>query len=363
MLRPFVGLTMTAALASLLTACGTAAPEPQLRSSIVPAVVVPADSPAAPSPVGPGSSGRALGLTVPDLGDEGDQTSEPSPTAPASGPAWRPIDALPPAHSPQQVSGRPVDIVLSPHPDDETLSLGVWIANRVGRGDRVIVVALTDGRATGATGPIGRRLGRVVDRDEIAAARMREMRAAAAALGVAPGDVYAAHLDTDASPGGSRATVPEVGDVIAAFAERFPQAEFATMSYLAEHHKDHLNAGQALVEAWRAGLVTHAEFAVSRLYWNQSLPGEHDELPGSAQARAAVVAAARAYDLWDPAHGRLSVGWYSVRPQFEALLTDPVDRLHDPQTAAVTLGPPGPGDPTPGGSAPTTAGAGPPPSG
>jgi LmbE family N-acetylglucosaminyl deacetylase len=317
-----------AAVASGLSSCGASTPPPRLLHS--------------PGP----TNSRAFGLGTSDLGEEGDQTSEPSPVAPGTGLAWAPVEPLPTAAAPQQ-SDRPVDIVLSPHPDDETLSLGVWIANRVQRGDRVIVVALTDGRATGAATAIARRLGRVVDRDQIAVARMREMRSAAAALGVSPTDVYPAHLDTDTSPGGSRATVPEVAAVVSAFAERFPQAEFSTMSYLAEHHKDHLNAGHALLDAWQSGQVSRVEFAVSRLYWNQPLPGEHDELPVSAEARARVIAAARAYELWDPSHGRLSVGWFSVRPQFEALVADPVDRLHE---ARPTF-------------APTTADAGPQPSG
>jgi LmbE family N-acetylglucosaminyl deacetylase len=243
---------------------------------------------------------------------------------------WRPgrrgIDESPDERS----AGRHVLVVLSPHPDDETLSFGVWIADAVTRGDRVVVVCLTDGRSTGAIRTVSNRLGRALTRDEIADARVRELQQATALLGAAPADVYRAHLDGEASPGGSRVTVDEVNAVIRAFAVQFPQATFATMSWTAERHPDHLNAGRALRDAVTQGVVQDARFAVSRLWWGLPTPTVTDVVPASSAVRARVRAAAQAYELWDPAHRRYSVGWLSVRHQFSALAADPRTRLHGP---------------------------------
>lgn len=41
-------------------------------------------------------------------------------------------------------------IIWSPHPDDETLYTGAYVATAAARGDRLILVAVTDGGASGA---------------------------------------------------------------------------------------------------------------------------------------------------------------------------------------------------------------------
>jgi LmbE family N-acetylglucosaminyl deacetylase len=232
-----------------------------------------------------------------------------------------------------------VIVVLSPHPDDETLTFGPWITEAVSRGDRVVLVALTDGRSTGAIGTVSTRLGRTLTRDEIAAARLRELHQAATALGIAPSDVYRARLDDDAGPGGTRITVAEAGTVVAAFAARFPDATFASMSWIAEQHPDHLDAGHALADAASTGVVRHAVFAESRLWWALSGPTTVDVLATTAADRRRLDGAVAAYELWDPAHQRYAVGWNSVHGQFTSLLADPRTRLHGPD--------PTPAHPTP----------------
>jgi LmbE family N-acetylglucosaminyl deacetylase len=218
--------------------------------------------------------------------------------------------------------------VFSPHPDDETLSLGVWTANAAARGDRVIVVALTDGRTTGAVKPIEQRLGHPLTQGDIAVARIAEMRAAVADLGVAAPDLYLAHLDDVSTPGRSRVTESEAAAVIRAFAGRFPGATFATMSWVAERQLDHLSAGRALWSAMRDGTVHDGVFAVSRLWWSLPCPAVTQVTPTSPEVRRRLLAAAGAYDLWNPAETRYAVGWTSVHPQFVALVADPRDRVH-----------------------------------
>jgi LmbE family N-acetylglucosaminyl deacetylase len=242
---------------------------------------------------------------------------------------------------PLTTDGRPILIVLSPHPDDETLSLGVVIANAEQRGERVIVVAMTDGASSRAFLRIAPRWDRwerslsrrprgtaTFTRADLAGARIVEMRAAVAALGVSPADFYQAHLDAASSDDGARTTVAEAEQVIRTFAARFPDATFATMSYLAERQPDHLDDGTALHLLVRAGVVRHALWAVSRLWWHLPAPGATWVVPSDPQVLARVLAAARAYGGWAPAADRLGVGWTSVRSQFLALLADPRDKVH-----------------------------------
>ncbi|MGN6332341.1 MAG: PIG-L deacetylase family protein [Motilibacteraceae bacterium] len=281
---------------------------------------------------------------------------------------WRPLGALPPS-GPRT---RPTLVVLSPHPDDETLSMGVLLAEAEQRGVRCVLVVMTDGWTTSAfsreaqrwdgwaaqhpVGAIGvlRHLDPAavppmaghgaqagiqhapgLTRQVLALARTEETRAAAERLGVAAGDVVLAHLDAPDSDGGPRTTVAEAESVIRVMARRFPGATFVTMSYSAERQPDHLDDGVALERLAAAGVVRRALFTVSRLWWGLPSPTARWLVPGDLAVRSRVLAAAASYQEWEPADLRLGVGWASVRQQFEAMLHDVRDRLHG-------LGPGGP---------------------
>ncbi|MDQ1286783.1 MAG: hypothetical protein QG622_348 [Actinomycetota bacterium] len=240
-------------------------------------------------------------------------------------PAWAPPAPLPSASA----DSRRVTVVLTPHPDDETLSLGAWTANAVAQGQRVIIVAVTDGRGTGAIKSLSTKLGRGVTRNEIADARIRELISASIALGIDPGDIYLAHCDAERSAGGARITPPEATAIVETFAERFPLATFATMSWVAERHTDHLVVGQALRDASETGVVKKSVFAISRLWWKLPSPKPVTDVRAtSATARRRVLAAAASYQVWNPARKRYSVGWLSVRHQFTSLIADPRSRVH-----------------------------------
>jgi LmbE family N-acetylglucosaminyl deacetylase len=264
---------------------------------------------------------------------------------------WHPASALPVPES----RGRRVDVFYTPHPDDETLSMGVMIDTAVRRGDRVIVVSLTDGRTTGAVKAINARLAqlRVADAErtstptaagaatqpgghpaavvlaaaQIATARVGELRRAAADLGIAAQDVFLAHLDAPDSDDGGLLTVVEATAVMRAFAAQFPTARHVTMSNLVERQLDHLAAGTSLRQLADAGVITSAEWAVSRLWWQQASPPWTWAQPDDA-GRATVRRAAKEYLTWNPERGEYAVGFYSVRSQFAALLADTRNRVH-----------------------------------
>jgi len=269
---------------------------------------------------------------------------------------WQPAQLLP-APRPQD---RHVDVFYAPHPDDETLSMGVLITAAVQRGDRVILVGLADGRTTGAVRAISTRLaaehhgttapggttpGRAtpgsatrpggLSRDQVGAARDAELRRAATDLGIRPDDLVLAHLDAPDSDDGAIITVTEAEQVMRTFAARYPGATHVTMSDVAEHQQDHLDAGVALHQLLSASAVTAAAWTVSRLWWHLPGPTWTWALPTPTE-RDRIRRAAREYLTWNPAYGEYAFGFYSVRWQFAALDRDVRDRVH-------TDGPPTPG--------------------
>jgi len=266
--------------------------------------------------------------------DTPDHDQAKGPVAGSASRRWSPAGPLPGT----EAGSRHVDVFYTPHPDDETLSMGALVAAAVQRGDRVVLVALTDGRTTGAVrdvdqqlaggAPAARAAGNGLSPDQVAAARVGELRRAARDLGLAPGDVFLAHLDAPDSDGGTVVTVSEADQVMRAFAVQFPAATHVTMSYCAERQQDHLDAGFALRDLLRAGVVTSARWVTSRLWWSLPAPASSWTLP-DPQAAARVRRAATEYRLWDPAHGEYALGYFSVRWQFAALDRDPRDRVHD----------------------------------
>ncbi|MDX7951686.1 PIG-L family deacetylase [Lichenihabitans sp. Uapishka_5] len=96
--------------------------------------------------------------------------------------AWR---ALPMA-TPWDITGGKPFVVISPHPDDESLGLGGLIAAARADGIDVRVVVVSDGAGSH---PNSRR----VPHDDLVVLRRTETDAAARALGLAPGSVT--HLD------------------------------------------------------------------------------------------------------------------------------------------------------------------------
>jgi LmbE family N-acetylglucosaminyl deacetylase len=232
--------------------------------------------------------------------------------------------------------GRPALVVVSPHPDDETLSMGVLIADAERSGTRVILVEMTDGGSSGAYPEVlhrwrawpGSSSRPPLTRQDLARARLAEMAAASRRVGVAPGDVVLAHTDAPGSDDGARTTVAEARAVLGTLAAAYPDATFVTMSYTAERQLDHLDDGVALRELADSGAVRHAEWVVSRLWWQLPTPAWAWQLPADPEVAARVRAAAAEYARWDPAHLRLAVGETSVADQFAQLEADPRDRVH-----------------------------------
>ena len=245
--------------------------------------------------------------------------------------ATRPVDGLattwaPDHHWPARERGRRgVVVFYTPHPDDETLSMGVLIADAVRAHEQVVVVALTDGRTTGA-GPL--TPGHPLDPAAVAQARDAELVRAVRAYGVPASDVLLAHLDAPGSECGAIVTVAEAEAVMRAVARHFPGAVHVTMSFVAERQQDHLDAGVALLRLRDAGVVQHALWTVSRLWWGLSSPRAHWVLPPSPDVRGAVQAAARQYDVWDPVDAQWALGYRSVPTEFQALALDVRDRVH-----------------------------------
>ena len=214
---------------------------------------------------------------------------------------------------------RPPVIWYVPHPDDETIFMGGSIGMH--RDRRNILVVLTRGGGSGARKVVNRKLEQQnLNRARFMRARVRELRAAAARLGVHHHDV----LVHDLPDGGVE--VSDVHEIVAEMAGRFPRAQHRTMSFL-DPHADHATAGEALRKAYESGVVKDCLFHLPVSLVDDEL-GSH--VPLDEPAVAAKRAALREYELWRPAKGRFAIGAHSVSRLIREQAERPVERVHGP---------------------------------
>jgi LmbE family N-acetylglucosaminyl deacetylase/CelD/BcsL family acetyltransferase involved in cellulose biosynthesis len=207
-------------------------------------------------------------------------------------------------------------IWYAPHPDDETIFMGGSICQH--RDRRSIVVMLTRGGGSGALDLVNQKLDRPLSRDEFIAARLRELTAAARALGIRKNDLFIHDL-----PDGALSE-EAMRQVVHDMARRYPKAQHRTMSYL-DPHRDHATAGRALRSAHQQGIVQEAVFhlPVSLVpeEWGSAVALDQAAIDGK---RAAL----REYERWNPAQGRYAIGAHSVKKLIKDQRRSPRERVH-----------------------------------
>lgn len=211
---------------------------------------------------------------------------------------------------------RPPVIWYAPHPDDETIFMGGSISLQ--RRRRNIVVVMTRGGASKAWDKINRYVAHPLDAEGFQRARQRELAAAAAALGVAAGDLLAFDL-----PDGG-VDVDAARRIIRTMAARHPGAQHRTMSYL-DPHPDHRACGEALRAAFRAGEVADCVFHLPAFVSSEMGQPVRFDAAAVERKRAAL----REYEVWNPSRHRYALGAHSVGQLIRKHYNDPVERVHD----------------------------------
>jgi len=191
-------------------------------------------------------------------------------------------------------------VFLVPHADDETLTTGPAIERAVDEGHHVVVVLVTDGRASAARAATGLTVA------EFSLARDREFLAACAALGVGEEQVFLAHC-----PDGGL-TPALAGSVVGTWTGIFPAGRFATTSWT-DGHRDHAALGAALRDLAPA-LAGEVRFYVKPDEW--SAARDRPALTVERATGTRYLAACDEYARVDPAAGRYGIGWASVPEVF-----------------------------------------------
>lgn len=240
-------------------------------------------------------------------------------------------------------------LFVAAHPDDETLAMGVAIAEHVAAGQEVHVLILTDGEGSGAIDTInGTALSNwwgvlhnpaaegyaPLTPATMAAARVQEARTALACLAAGlPGTLtfHQAHLpDGGVTQAAAQAAILVVADEIAPGAP----VRIKTHTHIVDNHPDHLAAGLAsrALKAADPARFSDLRHYIEPPYWSDSRLSQVAEIPDTpadAGITSRVFNASRAYGAWAPASGAYAIGYHSVYTTFFApLLAAPKSLVH-----------------------------------
>jgi LmbE family N-acetylglucosaminyl deacetylase len=253
-----------------------------------------------------------------------------------------------------------------PHPDDETLSMGLTATFYLNLGYDVHFVFMSPGGTTSARNAIvdGFNCGvhgyvhhptqegypADLTEDDIGAIRLKEGRSAVGAMGTVSGagQVFV-HQETSLGQGGfggddyrNPTNVDAVQAIIKGYIDASDSSTFHhTMSDL-DRHPDHACLGHALRNLKNDPAYTvklaGSRFFVSRLYWNLTAYPDIAAKPGYSWVSSTIKnnnstlyptrmaeygkvlrnRVAPMYSAWNPAALSLAIGWHSVSGQFQS---------------------------------------------
>ncbi|MFI7678572.1 PIG-L family deacetylase [Actinophytocola sp. NPDC049390] len=221
-------------------------------------------------------------------------------------------------------------VYVTPHQDDETLSMGASIRRHLESGlHDVHVLLLTTGSGSGAQAIVG-----LSDAD-FSAARDDELVRAVRALGVRADHI---HYASNRIVGKSTLSVCEAQSAIAAFVAAHPGAWVKTYSNrpASGRHVDHVNAGQAAVNLLTDGTLGPNSLRLYVEPWAlQAFRSAHPSVSVGTEAAAGSTAARvrRALDEYEdvdrPGY-RYGIGGISVPSYFDLVRANPVSYYHVP---------------------------------
>jgi LmbE family N-acetylglucosaminyl deacetylase len=249
--------------------------------------------------------------------------------------------ALFPLHKKPSGNDLPPAVFFSPHPDDETLNMGVSIAKQVQSGRPVYIVSLTHGRETGALHVVNKSLEKQtqyntygpINRDQLELIRIKEFYKAGKALGVPEGHMFIEYLDR----GKASITYDDTKEITKKYIDKFPNADFYALSWMDVHY-DHRTSGLALHDLFtdkKNPLPKNKAHFVISMATRMSMESKKMVPPGlkdranSYAIQKMVRNAMKAYIEWDPRGGSYAIGYTSVSRQFRKLNHDMYHYIHE----------------------------------
>lgn len=229
---------------------------------------------------------------------------------------------------PESLKDKEVVIYVTPHADDETLTYGVPILNDLHAGKEVFVMLSSHGDSTGAFVPINKKIKPQLTRRQLGQARVAEFQEATKRLGI-PKERTVVY-DLLITPKDREKDREKLKKILTHYATQFPKAEFKGMSKY-DVSVDHNLIGEVLEELKVDNKISSVTFfaSLNLMYTCHTVPSCADKQAKigkptpieslklmNNQDKEKIIAAAEAYNIWDPKNGWYAIGNHSVPSQF-----------------------------------------------
>ena len=222
-------------------------------------------------------------------------------------------------------------LIVDPHQDDETISMGVAVRDHLLAGLDVHILLLTTGENSAVRAELA------MDIPTFIGVRDDELYRAARQIGVRTDHI---HVDPARGPD-NQLQVADAQAMIADWLEAHPGARVKSYTNLTNftQHVDHAAAGQACVNLWQAGVIGDLRLYVEPWLLNQFKTANPTIKVGTETItdNTAVLRGIDQYALgWqtaDTAGGFWGVGFRSVATEFQAVRANPASYWHAPVAA------------------------------
>lgn len=238
-------------------------------------------------------------------------------------------------------------IFYSPHADDESLSMGLDIANHVRAGRDVVLVLATIGASSAMLDILNGRVfddqagvthsptlegyaDGTLDNTKAGNARIKEFTSAASQYRLYGGGRGQFVIDTSWKKPDSGLTDSMADDIIWYYASRYPNGSHKTMSWT-DPHPDHAALGKALQRSKASTAIHDARWYVQieNLQYAQNAGVYPWEVtPDDQSVVDTLRRALRCYQAWNPAAGSYSFGYRSVKGTFDSQVSNPKGWVH-----------------------------------
>lgn len=234
-------------------------------------------------------------------------------------------------------------LFVAAHPDDETLGMGVAIAEHAGQD--VHVLLLTRGEASSVRQRLNGEWGAApfwgvlhdpvgegyepLDPDAFGKARVNEAMTALRCLSTSAIIVHEAVLpDGGLTKQSAQAAMLAVADLIAPGAP----VRIKTHTHIVDNHPDHLAAGAAArqLKADNPARFSDLRQYILPTYWTDtrlSQVAETWDTPANSGIKARAINACRSYGAWAPPHA-FAIGFHSSYNTFSQLIANPKCLYH-----------------------------------
>ena len=222
-------------------------------------------------------------------------------------------------------------LVFSPHQDDETLTMGSFVAQSVSKGCEVHEILCTDGSASWVRNELANGAGcdfhnglHLFDLSvpEFVKARDAEFEAGCEVVGVSPANV---NIDADRAVDGEL-TLSQARGYILKYLDMYPDAAVCTISPLVgpSQHVDHRVLGQAALDLYREGYIKELRLFVEPYNISEFVESNPDlslfrPSTLSPDCLVKLRGAIDSYSDWEPTLGKYAIGYHSVGAYFGLL--------------------------------------------